>query len=374
VKSRAVVMNGTRSFEVQSFDVPRDPPDGGAIMRVIANGLCGSDWDLYSGALEESWKSAPRPNALTFPLIPGHEMVGEIVEIDEAARQAWKATEGDRIVVESMVPCGECEGCRRRASGVHRAGCENVFIYSVMPLDREPGLWGGMAEYMVLRRGSSVFKVPEHITDLDASLFNPLGNAFCWTYETGKVSMGERVLILGHGQRGLMCSVVAKEAGASTVIVAGRGRSSHKLQLAPEFGATDVVDVDKEDVGEAVMRITGGKGVDLIVDTVPGSTKIIEDAIRGAARGCRLALAGIKGANAMTIRPDEILTRGLTIMGAGGTTPWSAAAALRVIAAGNYPWAKLHTHTFGLDEADRAVRILGGEIEDTPHVHVTIVP
>src|SRR3954454_17407494 len=174
-------MTGTRSLGVEKLTVPDDPPAGGAILRVLANGICGSDWDLYDGVLERIM-----PN-LRFPLVPGHEMVGEIAAVDAAAAVAWDVREGDRVVVESGVRCGECRECLVG----NTTRCLNRFGYSITPLEVGSGLWGGMAEYMVLLPRSSVFKVPEGVSAEDAALFNPFGNSFHWTIEAGGTRAGQ---------------------------------------------------------------------------------------------------------------------------------------------------------------------------------------
>ena len=125
--------------------------------------------------------------------------------------------------------------------------CANPFNYSSVSLDVSPGLWGGMSEYMMLRPGSGLYRVPDELTDSDAVLFNPFGNAFEWTARKGQVAVGDRVLVLGAGQRGLACAAVAATMGARQVIVTGLTRDEAKLALAPEFGATHTIDVDKQD-------------------------------------------------------------------------------------------------------------------------------
>jgi threonine dehydrogenase-like Zn-dependent dehydrogenase len=362
--TRAVVMTGTRSLGVEKLPVPDDPPVGGAILRVLANGICGSDWDLYSGVLQEIVPD------LRFPMVPGHEMVGEIAVIDPAAALTWGVEQGDRVVVESGVRCGECRECVAGRIG----RCLNRFGYSMTPLEVGSGLWGGMAEYMVLLPRSSVYKVPDGVSVEDASLFNPLGNSFHWTLESGGARAGQRVLVLGPGQRGLAAAVAATEAGAAQVIVTGLRRDAHKLQLAPEFGASEVIDVEEEDTVDAVRTLTRGLGVDLVVDTTPGDTMPILHAIDALAPGGTIVLAGMKGRPLDGLVTERLIGKEGRIVGSNTTTPWSVTNALRVISAGNYPFHKLHSHTVGLEETERAIRILGGEIEGEQPIHITIRP
>jgi 2-desacetyl-2-hydroxyethyl bacteriochlorophyllide A dehydrogenase len=352
-------MLGPRSLEVREIEVPDRPPSGGAILKIAVNGICGSDWDLYSGQLT----SVP---GMRFPLVPGHEMIGRVVQLDEAAE--WDLEVGDRVAVESRIRCGRCRAC---LSG-RLSQCSRASTYAHIPLDVDSGLYGGLSEYMVLLPGSSVFKVPDHVSDLDAALFNPLGNAFHWMLETAEVGVGDRVLVLGGGQRGLACAVVAREAGAAQVIVTGLRRDAHKLELATRFGATDVINVEEVDTVETVARLTGGEGVDLAVDTVPESLVPTQHGLQSLRAGGTLVVAGVKGEH------EQLPIRGLLrgerrLVSSSATTPWSVGNALRVIAAGGYPFAELHSHTVGLEEAEWAIRLLGGEVEGQP-LHVSVAP
>ena len=365
MRARALVMKGPRSLELREVAVPEAPPPGGAIMKVVANGICGSDWDLYSGQMD-----MPAGRPAPFPMIPGHEPVGRIVSIDPVAAKVWGVSVGDRVVVESRVRCGVCIDCMNGRGFL----CRNSVSYSLISIESGSGLWGGMAEYMSLRPGSVVFKVPEHLTDEDAALFNPFGNAFYWTIEAGKVGIGSRVAIFGAGQRGLACAIAAREAGAATVIVTGLSRDAHKLALAPLFGATHAVDVEKKDTVAAIRDITGGDGVDVLVDAVPESVKPLFHAIEALRRGGILVLAGVRGHPMDGFPLERFRSKQLHMVGVAATTSWAVANAVRVLGEGRYPFAKLHSHTFGLEQAERGIRILGGEIEDELPIHITVKP
>src|SRR5204862_5817727 len=102
-------------------------------------------------------------------------------------------------------------------------------IYGLTPLARAPGLLGGYAQHVVLQPNTDVYPLPDHLSPEDAVLFNPLGAGFDWTCRVGGTRVGDSVLIIGPGQRGQCCVVAAAEAGASRIIVAGRGRRPWKF-------------------------------------------------------------------------------------------------------------------------------------------------
>lgn len=362
---RAMVLEGARALNLREMPAPKCPADG-AVVQVTANGICGSDWALWSGEQER-----PGGRPAPFPMIPGHEPVGRVVEIADSAAERWGVSVGDRIVVESKARCGECANCTG-GSGA----CKSPKIYSLIGIDEAPGLWGGLADYMALLPGSSVFRVPEHITDEDATMFNPLGNAYYWVAEAGGVKPGDRVLVLGSGQRGLCCCVAAKEAGAVQVLVTGLARDTVKLGLAPKFGATDCIDVEKTDTVEAVRELTGGAGVDVVIDTVPVAVGPLCDAVAALRPGGRLVLAGVRTADAGSFPLEQFRVKQLSMVGVSGVTTAAVESAIATIAAGRYPFHDLHTHVFGLTDAERAIRALGDLADDVGEapIHVIVKP
>lgn len=364
MKVRAAVQTADRTISPMVLDVGETPP-GHALLRVEGNGLCGSDYEQYTGALKRNWPW------LEYPLIPGHEVVGFIEDIDDDTAQRWGVKAGDRIAVDVFVTCGACAACLEG----RRGQCRGRFVYSAAPLSDGPGLWGGMAEYMYLKPASVVHKVAEDVSVQDAVLFNPLGNAFEWIARTGGVSVGESVLILGSGQRGLAAVIAARECGASNIIITGLASDAGRLEFARELGATATINTEVDDVVDTVLEMTDGVGVDKALDVVPGATDPILDAINSVRAGGTVVLAGTKGGKEMKgFISDKVWNKALTIRGGQGMTPWASRQALSIIAAKRYPLERFHTHTVGLDQAEWAIRLLGREVTDGEPLHITVVP
>jgi threonine dehydrogenase-like Zn-dependent dehydrogenase len=363
---RAMVMQAPRSLVLRELPYPKCP-ENGAILKITANGICGSDWALWSG---EQQRPGGRP--APFPLVPGHEPVGRVVEIAPSAAQRWGVAVGDRIVVESKARCGVCGPCL-----ADTGTCQQPLIYSLITVDHAPGLWGGLADYMALMSGSSVFRVPDHVTDDDATMFNPLGNAYYWVAEAGGVQPGDRVLVLGSGQRGLCCAVAARESGAGQVLITGLSRDVGKLALAPLFGATDCIDVERVNTVDAVRERTDGQGVDVVIDTVPGAVGPLGDAVEALRPSGRLVLAGVRGSDAGVFPLERFRVKQLSMVGVSGVTTTSVRRAVATIADGTYPFHRLHTHVFDLTDAERAIRALGDVDEGaagTVPIHVIVKP
>jgi alcohol dehydrogenase len=193
----------------------------GAVLRVEACGLCGTDHEQFTGLL-------PGPG----PFVPGHESVGVIEAIGPAAADRWQVAVGDRVAVEVFLSCRACDACR---AGEYRR-CQQhgmLDMYGFVPVDREPGLWGGYATHQYLGRDSLVLPVPSSLDPVLATLFNPLGAGIRWGVTVPGTKAGDVVAILGPGIRGLSAVAACKEAGAGFVMVTGAGeRDAERLALA----------------------------------------------------------------------------------------------------------------------------------------------
>lgn len=359
--ARAAVLTGERSIEVRSLDLPATLAPGHALLRIEGNGLCGSDHDAYVGKLAAA-------GIIRYPVVVGHEMVGVVEAIGPPGPDPSLRI-GDRVAVDGVVHCGSCHECDH---GIVNQ-CRNRTGYSTVPLRSGSGLWGGLADLMELMPGTRTFPVSAELAVQDAVLFNPLANGFEWALRSGGVGYGDRVLVMGAGQRGLACCVAASVAGARQVIVTGLHADQHKLRLAADFGATDAIDVEEHDLVPEVRRLTGGALVDVAIDVVPTATSPVSDGLECLRTGGTLVLAGVKGAD-VHLRTDRIWQKSLRVQGAFGRSAWAIEAALRVIETQRFPFERLHSHTFLLHDVEHAIRVLGGEVPGEEPLHITVVP
>ncbi|HUI25000.1 MAG TPA: zinc-binding dehydrogenase [Candidatus Kryptonia bacterium] len=362
--TRAIVQTGPRELELRELPIP-DIGDDAALLRVEACGICGSDVEQYTGTLPARW-----------PLIPGHEPLGIIERIGDRAAKRWNVKVGDRVAVEVLIPCGHCRACIDGRYQVCRGRGAGMFGYSYIPLSHPPGLWGGYADYMYLDPHSLVHPVRSDIPANLAVMFNPLGAGFRWAVEIPNTGPGDVVLILGPGQRGLASVIAARAAGADMVIVTGLGRDAAKLALAEELGADHVINIEAEDPRKAVRELTSGHGADVIVEVSAYAPEPVAEALYYAAMGARIVLAGVKGFKPVPgFISDLIVAKEITIHGAFGVTSKSYQSAIRLIESGRMPLlAKMHTHDFPLDQAEHAIRVLGGEIPGESSIHSCLRP
>src|SRR6266545_1855302 len=296
----AVALEGKRT-EVREFDLPPLPPEGG-LLKIEAAGVCGADWPYFL--------DYPKAKG---PLILGHENVGFVAQVGKAAAERWGIKEGDRVALEEYLPCGHCEYCR-----------------------------------------SAEFRLCDATDTL-------LGNGVEWAVLQGGAGIGHTVVIQGPGQQGLACAIAAKEAGASCIVVSGLSRDAHRLALAKEFGAHHAIDAERDDLLDAVGQATGGRMADLVIDCASGGPYTVVSAIQLARKGGRVVLGGQKRQRIPDFDSDLLIKKFLTVKGMRGHSYQSVEMALRIIANGRYPLAKMCTHSFALAEVGEALRTVGGE-------------
>ncbi len=363
--SRAVVQTAPGHFELHEFARPEVTPDD-AILRMELCGICGSDIEQYDGRFDDiGWTKGPT--------IPGHEPLGVIDEIGERAARRWGVQAGDRIAVEPLIPCMECEACRT-GNRTRCSGWGRMFSYGLIDTAVEPVLLGGYSEYMYLHPNSVVHKVSSALPTSVAVLFNPLAAGIRWTVAETDLALGDTVVVLGAGQRGLSCVIAARAAGAGKIIVTDLARAAKKLEFALELGADAAIVADEEDVVERVLKLTNGRGADVVVDVTPVATQPVHDAIRIVRAGGTVVLVGVKGGPKTTLDTDEILRKSITLKGILTVDSPAYVKAIRLLERGGLPFERMHTASYSLERAEEAIHHLAGRLDGPPAINVAIRP
>ena len=361
---RAAVLVKPKTLVAREFARPTLGPDDG-LLRIEACGICGSDYEQYEGA------QPPHEDYTPYPVIPGHEPLGIIEDIGARARQRWGVAEGDRVAVRSGYGCGRCEACRRWEP---RACPRRGGTYGYTDVGKPPHLWGGYAEHMYLSPYSVLKKMDATIPAGVAVMFNPLAAGLSWAGSVPRTGPGDRVVILGAGQRGLCCVIGARAAGARQIVVTGLGRDAEKLELARELGADVTVDAETGDVVAQVREATGG-GAEVVVDTTPYAPQSLNHAVAIAVRKGRIVVAGLKGLRPTHEFPaDDLIYKELTIRGVLSMPVDETFRAIDIIESGRYPFDKLHTCSLPLEQAEDAIEALAGKLPGVNPVHLAIMP
>ena len=368
MKARAMVQVAARRLEMEEFEVPNVGASEG-LLRVTACGLCGSDVEQYRGHFAEK-------GLAEYPVIPGHEPVGVIEELGKEAEARWGVKAGDRVALQPVISCGRCADC---LSGAHHL-CKGMFqmaspAYGYLPTTIGHGLWGGYGEYIHLHERTLMHRLPENVPNEMATMYQALAAGIRWAVAVPGAGFSDTVLVMGCGQRGLASVVALKAAGVSEIIVTGLKRDTFKLRLAREFGATHTIVADEEDTVARVMDLTGGRGVDIAVDVVPTDTRVIGQAVEVVRSGGTIVVAGVKGGNNMaTLDTDRMVYKEITLKAVFTQGAEMYRAGIDLLARNLERLAPMHTHEMPLEEAERAIRMVGGEIPGEEAICISLHP
>jgi L-iditol 2-dehydrogenase len=322
---RALVVSAPNEFAVQEVERPRPGPFE-VLCKVRAVTICGTDPHIIQGHYPGFWPTS-------WPLVPGHEWCGDVVEVGEgAAALGWTA--GTRVAGTSHAACGYCRRCVEGRYNI----CEN---FGVEGLHAQYGhnADGAYAEYVV-HSIKSVFAVPDELSDEEAAMLDPTAIAL-HTVVRGAQRPGDTVVVVGPGVMGLLVAECALALGAGRVIVVGRGQ---RLAKAAELGH-EVVDFTAGDPVAAVRELTDGAGADVVLEC-SGAADAVGECVGMTRKGGRIAAIGIPMDDARIpmrrLVLDEIDLVG--VRAAAGEMP----RAIALVAAGRIRLEELITHRFAL--------------------------
>jgi 2-desacetyl-2-hydroxyethyl bacteriochlorophyllide A dehydrogenase len=327
---RAALLRDFGKLDVEEVPVP-GPGPGEVLVRVRACGICGTDLKIVSGAYKGTW-----PPEL--PFIIGHEWSGEVAALGPGTSGL---SVGDRVVAENHTGCGACPMCRAGRYNL----CERV---------REPGFKlyghtapGALAQYAV-RPAVALHKVPASVSDVAAALVNQ-GALTVHAARRARLGPGASVAVFGPGLLGLLMLQVARAAGATTVVMVGRGQ---RLAVARELGCTDVVDYEQDDPVAGVRAATGGRGADCVFDC-SGNPAVIGQLLRSTRRGGTVALLGLAGGATAELPVDLVTLDELDILGIR-SSPNAYPAMIALLASGAVRTEPLTTHLYPLSDVAAA--------------------
>jgi alcohol dehydrogenase len=313
------------SIEVR--DLP-DPvaPEGGVVLKVLATGICRSDWHGWQGHDPD----------IRLPHVPGHELVGTIVELGKGVLN-WKL--GQRVTMPFVAGCGHCGPCLTGNQQI----CDHQF---------QPGFthWGSFAQFVAIHYADmNLVALPEEMDSVaTASLGCRFATAFRALEAQAKVRAGDWVAIHGCGGVGLSAVMIARAMGARIVAV---DIDKEKLDMAQKLGAEFRVDSRSvADVPEAIREITGG-GAQVSMDAL-GNPKTCFNSVACLAKGGRHVQVGLLlGDQSRPALPmDMVVSRELEIYGSHGIQAHRYGAMLGMVASGLLHPELLVTDRYTLEE------------------------
>ena len=337
-------------IKLMNFSLPERIERKAALVKVRFSTICGSDLHTISGRRTEPT-----------PLILGHEIVGEIVETgDDLVYDGYgeKLNIGDRISWTIMASCGECFFCRNNLP----QKCVKLKKYghtSIEDQDVKSPLLGGYGEYVYILPGTTVFKVPENLSDEIAAPANCALSTVMNAVETISIRKGDIVLIQGGGLLGLNACALASEAGADEIILTDILDS--RLETAKKFGATKTLNIKDVDLKEFAMLIdvvTGKRGADVCIE-VCGAKTAPQQAVEALRTGGRYLIAGlVTPGSILDIDANQVTRKCLTIKGIHNYRPDHLGMSLKFLEKNyrKYPFEEIVKLSYPLDEINQAVK------------------
>jgi 2-desacetyl-2-hydroxyethyl bacteriochlorophyllide A dehydrogenase len=317
---RAAVLRAPRDARVASVAAP-EPGPGEAIVRVVASGLCGTDYRIWTGE---------RP--VRYPLVMGHEMVGHVAAVGPGV---GNVRAGDKVAVEPNYSCGRCPLCRE--------GNANLCLDRItIGIDVD----GGFAE-IVRVPARLCWPAPADLSDDALVLAEPLA-VVVRAVVRGAPRPGERAAVIGAGTLGLLAVQVLRARGLHVLVV---GRTERRLDIATALGAERTATTEGGGHGAAARAFSGREGVDLVIETA-GTAEAVGQAVDLVRPGGRVVLTGLPH-EPTTLAFFGVVRREVSLIGSmiyQGEFP----EAVQLLASGAVRTDRLLTHRFPLEQIQDA--------------------
>jgi L-iditol 2-dehydrogenase len=285
---KALLLSQYKHLEIANLPDPT-PGHNEVLVSVAACGICGSDVHGYDGS---TGRRIP-------PIVMGHEAAGTIAALGAGVSGF---AEGDRVTFDSTIFCGACNNCRRGDVNL----CDHRQVLGVSCAEfRRPGAF---AEYVAVP-SHILYRLPKNLSFNEAAMLEAVSVALHGV-SLAHVAADCSALVLGAGMIGLLTLQALRAAGCSTIYVADL--DSTRLKLAQEVGASAVLSSEKDVVGQ-VMQLTGGVGVDLVIEAV-GRNETVKASIESVRKGGTVVLVGNISPE-VTLPLQKVVTRQIRLQG-----------------------------------------------------------
>jgi threonine dehydrogenase-like Zn-dependent dehydrogenase len=327
---RAIVIEEPNAIALRDVETP-EPGPGEVRVRSVRAGVCRTDLDIVTGALDPRW--------VRFPVVPGHEWSGVVDSVGEGVTGVEP---GERVVCEGNIPCLSCPRCR--AGDTHL--CAN---YDAVGFTRG----GGWGEFVVVP-ARILHQLPDHVS-FDAAVLVEPGSCVVKALDRARIEPAETVGVVGVGAMGALAIRLARLCSPATIVA--YGLRDEELELALSLGADSIVNVSTGDAEAETTRLTGG-GLDVVVETA-GAVAAAELSTRLVREGGRVVLLGIAGqGQELTLPADRIALRDLTVFGSVGYTTAAWARMVGLLRGRLVDLDPLVTHRFPLERFEDAFALM----------------
>ena len=358
---KAWVLKSPNELELKTKAIPT-PGYSEVLVKIDAVAICATDLDVISygpPALIEGEK--PFNKEFT----PGHEYMGTVVALGPSVDEFQI---GDRVTVEIHSGCGQCKRCRM---GMYTS-CHNYGLnYGKKNKGHRANGFtsdGGFKQYAI-NHINTLIKVPDDMTDEEATLVVTAGTTMYGLTELGGLVAGESLVVIGPGPIGLLGVAVAKALGADPVILIGT--RNDRLEIGKKLGADFVLNVKEEnDIVNSVKSLVGNLGVDYVVECA-GTEKALDDAIMMTNRGGKICLAAFPH-DPIKVNIPHMVINNIYMYGIRGEGKSATHRAMAFMKQKRFNAKLVHTHTFKMNELPTALKYAKERIDGA--IKVVIKP
>ena len=358
---KAWVLKSPNELELKTKAIPT-PGYSEVLVKIDAVAICATDLDVISygpPALIEGEK--PFNKEFT----PGHEYMGTVVALGPSVDEFQI---GDRVTVEIHSGCGQCKRCRM---GMYTS-CHNYGLnYGKKNKGHRANGFtsdGGFKQYAI-NHINTLIKVPDDMTDEEATLVVTAGTTMYGLTELGGLVAGESLVVIGPGPIGLLGVAVAKALGADPVILIGT--RNDRLEIGKKLGADFVLNVKEEnDIVNSVKSLVGDLGADYVVECA-GTEKALDDAIMMTNRGGKICLAAFPH-DPIKVNIPHMVINNIYMYGIRGEGKSATHRAMAFMKQKRFNAKLVHTHTFKMNELPTALKYAKERIDGA--IKVVIKP
>lgn len=305
---KAAVFTGKEKIEVRNITKPK-PKSNEVLVEMKMCALCTWEQRVYQGV-----------NKVEFPFIGGHEQAGTIVELGPDIDKAlWDV--GDDVVIGLLTSCEECEKCKIGQEG----SCENFNYENFVGGLGIRGM-GGLSQFLAVPV-SKIFKIKGELSYQEAALTEPL-SCVVHSIEIANIQLGETVIVIGAGIMGAFHAILARSKGARVII---SGPNQTRIDLMKTLGFEEFIKPDFENTIDQSLKLTDGKGADVVLSTV-GISKLAEEAIQMSSLYGRIVLySSYHPDTPISISPNNIHKRMTKLMGSANSNTRDFITAMKLL-------------------------------------------
>lgn len=344
-KGKVAVMTEPEKLVYQDYALP-EPEKGAVLLKVLRTNICGSELHIWRGEHPTKRRG-----------VLGHEMIGELYAAGEGVETDYAGVpikQGDRIVSAYYITCQKCTPCQE--GNFHL--CEHAYDYWNLQPEIHPHFHGTFATHYYIHPNQYFYKVPDNVSDAMAASANCALSQVYFGLDKANVTYGQYVLIQGAGGLGLNAAAVAKEKGATVIVI---DSVDSRLALAKQFGADHTLNFNDfetlEEKAQAVLDLTDGAGAHVGME-LAGVPAAFSEGIHFIRPGGKyVSIGNISPGKLVEFDPGLMTRKSIQIISVVRYNPWYLRKALQFLSENHekYPFDQMAEVEFSIDQVKLAL-------------------